>query len=476
MSGRETDLDALFERDADSRLLERRRRDELGLAAHVSPSSSTPARFTAESILETPTAFAPRPALLRLAVDARPDRGLIPGAMVTVVVSVHDDGDAPIPAATLRVSLPPEAEPVEGSFALDDVPTDGGLLLGAGLPIGAISPAGAARVRFVLRVLPGAAPLDVHVHAAAPGVPAVAPPVLRLQRRSGHTAYETARPFYELETGEPADEPAAIVVPAPPAPAPIAVDALLDAPAHPPVVSPLPPRAAQAFSPPSATVPPPPIHADVLVRRIDLDDVRALQRVYAGGIPHGLAHLALLCSLAAADGPLGEALGLAQFARSVASALPRALVAAKIGRTSLPVVTAEALATLHPTAPAPPPGAALPGTYLLLRLDARELDALRGVLGRSLDDPFLRGAQVLLGIAPRELEGVCANGAAAVRDAFERHRTAAGAWLMRVTIRRAVDRRFDPLTAPDPGLHESGKVLVAALHEALDPALGTSPA
>jgi hypothetical protein len=298
---------------------------------------------------------------------------------------------------------------------------------------------------------------------------------LRLQRRSGHAAYETARPFYELETGEPADEPSAIVVPAPPPREPVAVDALLDAPAHPPLVAPVPPTAASTLPPPAAA-PPPPAPADVLVRAIDLDDVRALARVYAGGIPHGLAHLALLCSLAAADGPLGESLGLAAFARSVASALPRALVAAKIGRTSLPVVTAETLATLHPAAVAPPPGVEPSGTYLLLRLEARELDALRAVLGRTLEDPFLRGAQVLLGIAPRELEGVAADAGVIVRNAFDRHRAAAGAWLMRVTIRRAVDRRFDPLTAPDPGLHETGKLLVAALHEALDPAFGRSPA
>ena len=96
-------------------------------------------------------------------------------------------------------------------------------------------------------------------------------------------------------------------------------------------------------------------------------------------------------------------------------------------------------------------------------LDERELGALRTVLERDLDDVFLRGLQVLLAIAPRALEGVGLRSRASAVDAMAAYRGAAGAWLMRVTVRRAVDRRYDPLTAADASLHEAGRKLVAAL-------------
>ncbi|MBV9409843.1 MAG: hypothetical protein JO164_13530, partial [Candidatus Eremiobacteraeota bacterium] len=101
--------------------------------------------------------------------------------------------------------------------------------------------------------------------------------------------------------------------------------------------------------------------------------------------------------------------------------------------------------------------------------DARDLDALRAVLARNLADPFLRGVQVLLAVAPRAIDGATEDAADAVRDALAAYRVAAGAWLMRVTVRRAVDRRYDPLTADDAALHAAGRDLVAALREAVAP-------
>ncbi len=204
-----------------------------------------------------------------------------------------------------------------------------------------------------------------------------------------------------------------------------------------------------------------------LARVLDADEVRALERVFSGAVPHGLAALALLSSIAAADAPLGHALGVAQFARAVSAALPRALVAARMNRPTPPVVTADALASIEPAAEAPEGGLAFEGPLLVARIDARELEALRALLARALSDPFLRGVQVLLAIAPRALDGVAPDAAVRVRDALAAYRTAAGAWLMRVTVRRAVDRRYDPLTAADGTLHDAGRALVAALRDAV---------
>ncbi|HYW52948.1 MAG TPA: hypothetical protein VE826_03205 [Dongiaceae bacterium] len=510
MSGRDVDVDALFDRDADTQLLDRRR-EELGLTRQAAPAVSTPIRFGPESILGDEVPQRPRAAMLRVALDARPERELIPGAVVTVVVSVHDDGDARADDVLLRVSVPHECEPVAGSFVRGDDELDGEALLGEGLRVGTIAAGEAIRVRFAMRVLSGTEPLDVVAHASAPGVSAIAAPALRLERRAGHAAFDAPRPFFELETGElddavlaAADAPA-IAEPEPPR----AVDAVIDEPAVPVVVAPPavvePAVVARPYAPavvivkrappepvvteppvvesvepePQPTAPPEPPPAPVpaprarpeahpagpyvLARTLDDEEVSALERVFDGDVPHGLAALALLSSIAAADTPLGEALGIRAFARSVATAVPRALIAARMDRAVPPVVTREALEMIRAFAPAPDDPYPQYFPLLVTRMDERELGALRTVLERDLDDVFLRGLQVLLAVAPRALEGVKSDVTASAVDAMAAYRAAAGAWLMRVTVRRAVDRRYDPLTAADASLHEAGRKLVAAL-------------
>ena len=174
-----------------------------------------------------------------------------------------------------------------------------------------------------------------------------------------------------------------------------------------------------------------------------------------------------LSSIAAVDTALGSALGVRDFARSVAAALPRALVAARMSRPTPPVVTPGTLAVIRPRGAAASESLEYDGPLLVTRLDDRELAALRAVLGRELDDPFLRGVQVLLAVAPRALDGVDDDAAPLARDALNAYRVAAGGWLMRVTVRRAVDRKYDPLTADDASLHAAGRALVATLRDAI---------
>ncbi len=594
MNEREVDVDALFERDADARLLERRRRDELGLAPQAAVVTTTPIQFGPESIVDTEPPPFRRGALLRASVEARPTAELIPGALVSVVVSVHDDGDADAPDARLRIGLPANAEPVDGSFLRDGIPIDASALLGEGLRLGPVTAGEAVRVRFSLRVLPGTEPLDLAAHAACPGVPSIAAPALRLARRSGHAAVAPPKPFFELEEGEDADDlamdlaleplPAAFTAraaidaissaPAMPPPPDVAVPPLEAAPPPPDVTAPpleaaappleadrapepatsvfpepiaapealtapdaeaveapeaqaiaateataaaaqpeprvepapkepvsAPPPEAVSEQPPQPVVfsipwvtigpsstpspahkppaPPPepvePVRIDatgrrerdtLLARTIEGEEVRALQRVFTGAVPHGLAALALLSSIAAVDSPLGEALGLQAFARTIAAALPRALVAARMGRQPPRVVSRHALDAIRPDGVADEEPFLQSGPLLVTRFDAREREGLRTVLGRDLDDAFLRGVQILLAVCPREIENVPNDVAAAVRTALAEYRVAAGAWLMRTTVRRGVYREHDPLVADDPMLHGTGRALVAALREA----------
>ncbi|MEA2786385.1 MAG: hypothetical protein QOF71_2489 [Candidatus Eremiobacteraeota bacterium] len=522
MSARDVDVDALFDRDADTQLLDRRRREELGLVPHVPRSSSTPARFGPESILVDEAPQLPRAAMLRVALDARPERELIPGAVVTVVATVHDDGEAPAADVLLRISVPPECEPLPNSFARGETALDGDVLLGEGVRIETIAPGDAVRVRFAMRVLSGTGPLDVIAHVSAPGVATVAAPALRLTRRAGHAAFDAPRPFFELETDETDDAltPVAAAEPEPPR----TVDTTVDEPAAPVVIPPAPviapavvvvadvvavpevvtepevvvkpyapavvivkrpapepvveePVAAEPVAPepivvaePAVVEPvaPKPVVVDVprpyvLARTLDDEDVSSLERIFGGDVPHGLAALALLSSVAAVDTPLGEALGIRAFARAVATAVPRALIAARMSRPVPPVVTRESLDSIRPFAETPHDPYPQYFPLLVTRMDERELEALRAVLERDLDDLLLRGVQVLLAVAPRALEGVKSRATTSARDAMAEYRVAAGAWLMRVTVRRAVDRHYDPLLASDASLHEAGRRLVTAL-------------
>ncbi|HEY6237360.1 MAG TPA: hypothetical protein VIW69_19830, partial [Candidatus Elarobacter sp.] len=228
-----------------------------------------------------------------------------------------------------------------------------------------------------------------------------------------------------------------------------------------------PPRARKPAKPRAKKAQPEPARPHVLARTLDDEALNTLERVFNGAVPHGLAALALLSSIAAVEGPLGDALGVRAFAHTISAAVPRALVAARMNRPAPAVVTRESLATIRAFALTPHEPFAQDGALLVTRLDDRDLGALRTVLERDLDDTFLRGVQVLLAVAPRALDGVAPDAGARVGEALAAYRVAAGAWLMRVTVRRAVDRRYDPLVASDASLHEAGRALVAALRAAL---------
>jgi hypothetical protein len=464
-SGR--DLDALFERDADSRLLERRRTSELGLVPQAPSRSRTPAQFGAESIRdEDAPVTTPRPAGLSLTLDARPQRELIPGALVTLVAAVANDGELPAKDVRVRLALPLEAEAVAGSFARDEIAIDGEALLGEGLMIGTIAPGAAARVRLAAQILPGTEPLDVIASAFAPGVPSVGAPTLRLHRRAAHMAYAQPKPFYELEDGEVDEELAAGEDVSE---THVLVDAVSDALAV-PAVPPDPAPEPEPDPEPSVETPQPlaiAVPAALLTRAVTGADVRSLDRIFSGGVSHGLAALAVLTTLACDGGPFGEALGLTPFRAAVAAALPRALVAARMRKPTPPVVTRDALAAIRAEGALPThvPPAGTPA--LLVRLDTADVEALRAMLRRDLDDAFLRGTQVLVAILARELDGVSAGDAQRCSQALSAFRVTVGAWLMRVTVRRSVDRRYDPLTAEDAALRDAGATLVSLLREVL---------
>ena len=90
------------------------------------------------------------------------------------------------------------------------------------------------------------------------------------------------------------------------------------------------------------------------------------------------------------------------------------------------------------------------------------------MLERDLDDLFLRGVQVLLAVARARSRASSPDAASAPARRCATYRVAAGAWLMRVTVRAAVDRALRSAhRRRSRSLHDAGRALVAALRDAL---------
>src|SRR6185312_4312051 len=183
-----------FDQSADMRLVELRR-EQLGIA------KPTAAAWQSKAAVDLP--FGPAPeiaapesgAVLNLALTANPDSGLIPGAVVTLGLSVVNEGSKPATKAALRLPLPTAMTYRPGSMQIDgrDVSDDlAEQLFGTGLDLGTLT--GSQR-RTVLLKLTAKASVDHPVlfptlssaDAAVVGAKAV-----KLERKSAPTAFASS--------------------------------------------------------------------------------------------------------------------------------------------------------------------------------------------------------------------------------------------------------------------------------------------
>lgn len=454
------DYEALSQ-SAERRLLEHRRR-ELG----ASPSSFI-ANATWSRARESPTTLAPATTIdrtgarLDVAVTAWPADGLIPGAVVTVTIVVHNGGIDVADGVTIIAPAPSGARYRPGTLKHDGRDADdvAEALFGEGFHLGKLVAAGRTALTWKLDVLAGTADLIVSptVQASVPVVSA-RPLVLRRGKMTGafrsdleaqlqsvpttHEDVET--PFYELTTEEEIAETAVLS----------AISTSVDA-------TPIAPAVAEPPAPPRA----------LLYRTLrpgDLNFVERLLEAPLGLLPH-FVFSNLLAVATAGDG--SDPLGLAAFVDREAALLGRLKVAARLGKPlpldenagSPPALDVEHAAIRF----IDPPSRRMAGAALLAAaIDQQRLTDARNAYDRPLAR-WLALRLVTLSFCAQGLADDTSPPAAALKTALNAYTTQARLAFVAFGTRMKLDRRLDPTRAATTQLDAAARTVIEALRTAI---------
>ncbi|MBV8151814.1 MAG: hypothetical protein JOY59_09670 [Candidatus Eremiobacteraeota bacterium] len=489
--------DEALSQSAERRLLEHRRKE---LGAPPAPASSW-SRTRDVYAGQTPTITVEREGpRLDASLAAWPPEGLIPGAVVTVSLALHNDGPRAAEGIVVSVPVPSGATYRQGTFTRDGREREESALelFGAGLEIGTLP--GGSRTALVWKIdvepglddlvlaptvksrapVVGARPLALRRGAAALGAFAAAvateatQPIADIEPKPEP---ETT-PFYELnkeeeiaETAlqtalkrafEPQEKRPAPAVPQPPSAPPAPPSPASAAPPlpRPPAVIPRPPL-----------VPAPPSAAPVLYRTLRPADLILASRLLEMSL--GLVGHFVLANLimATATGDGADPFGLAGFAAGQAAVLGRLKVAARLGKPlaleELGTVPAGLETPLEQVRFSNPARLRVPGTVLLTgRLDDRRLKEGRGALARPF--PAWLDAQLMtLAFAAQHLADPTDPSATAVHSNLVGYATQARLALVAFATRMKLDRRLDPSKTATTQLDAAGRALIEALRAAV---------
>jgi hypothetical protein len=420
--------DERYGRSADLRLHDLRRQ-ELGLPPRAPVLTKYVATETATGVEDDEdNAFAASGSVLVAALDAQPRIALIPGALITIVLTLVNDGEAASSGVRANVALPVDTTYHPGTLSIDGTPADDRIardLFENGADLGEIEPG--ARRTVIVKLLVEAGVGDIlitpHVSAAAGAVLGLRAMRLNRAAPSGRGVV-VERPFYESDPEETARE-------SPAARTHQSTITVLQPPEFPPIQLAVVTSAAKTKSGPSR------IESvrstedrfslvgqggPILTVRIDRKRLKTLTRLFSGPSLGTIAHYLLLNALAVTD-PLrddGVDGSLAAFVAQQEQLLSRALIAMRLGKTPAPDTVSAALPPFPPriaahtdtcSIDAPPTGEAL----LVRALAGDHLLALGSFVSNAAAAPFERSAQLFVGL--------CAND---VVIAGERERRQAG--------------------------------------------------
>ena len=427
-----------FEASADMRLLSWQRA-ALGIEE---PSVN---RWTSDTSLEMAGALVEdgTPALAGAAItmmtSASPVKGLIPGALVTLSIALHNEGTARVAELAVVAPIPGSAMLRAGTLTVDQAARgehEAEALTGAGLRLRGLDPGQRATIAFKIEVRAGTEPLVFAPSVRAPGASIVAGrPTLVLERAHGPAgAFGRAvsaslnapeggaeRPFYELDDEEALTyEAAGAAMAAPEKPVlrpefripEMTVPAPEPAPAQPPAAPAAPAkRRAKAKARKTRTEPakppqPAPLGEGVaMAGSIDRSTLALVGRLIGGKglglLPHYVFANALACRT-----PAAGALDLAGYFSAENARLQRALVQRRLNRpldpaefgADIPSISAlrgSARAVLAGEIPLPARALSL---YTILT--GADLDFLERTAGPLDATSFLRARQYCIGLLP----------------------------------------------------------------------------
>lgn len=511
-----------FDGSADMRLVDLQRQ-ALGVAA---PSlgvweSEAHAEGTA---VEAEPQQALASAVLAVEASAVPPEDVIPGAIVTISLSIANEGAAAARGVLVCAPLPGGAAYRNGSLVRDGRPVlddDAEDLFGTGLAIGTIEPQRRSTLLWKIGVRLGNRPLVIApiVRADQAAVVGAAPVVVA--RREGATSTFAAGlsrldpalydpeapaeigeelPIYELDEEEAliqeaADaalsstlaEPPAEALPKteyrpsiePPSPAPVppAQPEPAAPPAQPePIPEPGPPVIEPAFpelpdQPPEMEPAAAAREAVVLLGRIDRPSLAYFERTFNGAKPPTLLnHFILAGSLACTLPPSGEdAAGLRPHMEAQGQLLQRIVLHEKMGKKE-PIAEyagrMQARVDSFVASPVQPLTAPEDPNVLLLRneLEPPTLAVLRKMQEDAARWDFTKARQLTLALQARDV-AAAAPGAAIedARNALRQYAQTSATQLQRFFVRMRIDRTTGLLFARDETLDAAARTLIAAL-------------
>jgi len=500
--------DDRFERSADMRLMELQR-TRLGVPAPrfdwERHGGALPHGAAIEDV--PPNERGP---LLSATLDAQPRSGLIPGAQVTASIAIVNDGTDAVAGIRAVLPLPAGLRFASGSLRIDAADRDDDVaedLLGAGIALAPLGPGERRTVVLRFAVESGLDDVTLLPHVRADGGTGITGPrglrLTRGARRALEPYTAPERPFYELDEDEAALEtapdeaplPAALVVqpiehfepilpplPEPPAAAPLspppavllAAESLAESDSESAVESDVEPEAEVEAEPQRVESPPGPrlIANGSFVLEVTLDRARvASLRALFTGKPLGmLAHYLVLNAIATRR-PLageGDAAALTAFVEHQERLLSRALITTRLGKSISPESVAAPLPAFPPDVPdrdGPVALEAAPDGALTLVRAFRpgEVAFIARTLENDSAHPFLRAAQLFVGLAPGDVASDDADARTRAAAVFLAYATQASASISRIFLRAKLSRSVALFRESDPELDAAGTAALACI-------------
>jgi hypothetical protein len=193
-------MDERYERSADMRLLEFER-EARGIPRRIISSTSYTDYDALDAFKDDDDSAGESGPILVATLDAQPREGLIAGALVTVAISILNEGDTAASDARLSLPLPvntayrPDSLMIDGATGADAVAYD---LFANGAAVGTIEPGGKRTIAIKLGVEAGTSEIRLVPQLTATSSAILGLRAMRLSRSSA-AASEAAieRPFYE---------------------------------------------------------------------------------------------------------------------------------------------------------------------------------------------------------------------------------------------------------------------------------------
>jgi hypothetical protein len=477
-----------FELSADMRLLELQR-GALGLPTPERTAwESAAGRILplGESTGDDPVA---QGAILHVEAAAHPPGGVIPGAVVTLSLSVSNEGASAANGLVAGAPLPGGASYRAGSFvwngrsSFDEVAE---AFLGAGLDIGSLGPGERASFQWKIGVKLGVKPLLVAPHVRASNAPVLGARPLAIDRKTtaaGPFASELERaviaqphipvdisapdlPIYELDSEEEIVTEAAFgalssAAPPPsetPNTAPVALAAPEPEPERMPVAAPVAPDAVRLYG------------------RFDRATVAFFERAFHGTKPptilqHCILSGALACSTEAGDRNDAQ---LKRHIDAQAQVLHRITLHEKLGKKEpIAEYAGELLAQLDQLRPAidgGPPVLSKEVLTLSTELSQPTIAVLQRIAEGQARWDFVKARQFTLALQAERVDcpGLAGELDVEIRAALRYYAQTSVGSLQRIFVRIRIDRTTAVLQQTDPALDTAARALVDLLKRALE--------